>query len=51
MDATATSVKKQELTMFMFIVVFLFPILSIVLIGGFGFALWISQMIMGPPSY
>ncbi len=43
--------KKQELRLFLFIVIFLFPLLSIALVGGFGFIIWISQLILGPPSY
>jgi nitrate reductase NapE len=42
--------KKQELNAFLFITVVLFPFLSVVLIGGFGFAIWISQMFFGPPA-
>lgn len=43
--------KRQELRLFLFIVVFLFPLLSIVLVGGFGFFIWMAQLILGPPSY
>ncbi|BFM13923.1 periplasmic nitrate reductase, NapE protein [Maricurvus nonylphenolicus] len=43
--------KHQEFRLFLFIVVFLFPILSIVLVGGFGFFVWMAQLILGPPSY
>lgn len=51
-DSTENNIiKNQEFKMFMFIAVFLFPILSIVLMGGFGFIIWISQLILGPPSY
>ncbi len=42
--------KKSELKLFLFISIFLFPIASIFLVGGYGFLIWISQMIMGPPS-
>lgn len=37
---------------FFFITVFLFPILSVVLIGGYGFLIWMSQVfIFGPPGH
>lgn len=39
--------KSNELKMFLFIVVFLFPFLSVALVGGYGFAIWISQMLFG----
>lgn len=42
--------KKQELKMFLFITIFLFPILSVCLVGGYGLLVWISQMIFGPPT-
>lgn len=42
--------KKEELRAFLFITVFLFPFLSVVIVGGLGFAIWFSQMIFGPPG-
>lgn len=42
--------KKKEWRLFVFIVVFLFPLLSIALVGGYGFAIWMYQLLMGPPS-
>ena len=44
------SSKKDELKMFIFITVFLFPLLSVMLVGGYGFTVWILQMIYGPPG-
>jgi nitrate reductase NapE len=42
--------KKRERRGFIFITVFLFPALSVILVGGYGFIIWISQMLFGPPS-
>lgn len=42
--------KQQELRVFLFITVVLFPLLSIILVGGYGLLIWISQMIFGPPG-
>lgn len=42
--------KKDEFKAFLFITVFLFPLLSIAIVGGLGFAIWFSQMIFGPPG-
>jgi len=42
--------KKKEWRLFIFIIVFLFPLLSIALVGGYGFAIWMYQLLMGPPS-
>ena len=43
--------KKEELRAFLFITVVLFPLLSVIVVGGLGFAIWISQMIFGPPGF
>jgi nitrate reductase NapE len=45
------SSKKAELKAFLFITVFLFPIVTTVLIGGYGFIVWMLQVIFGPPGY
>ena len=42
--------QKHERNTFIFLTVFLAPILSILLVSGLGFAIWISQMFLGPPS-
>ena len=42
--------KRGERRVFLFIAVFLFPILSVILVGGYGFLTWIFQMIFGPPG-
>lgn len=44
------SKKRREWHVFIFIVVFLFPILSVMIVGGYGFAVWMSQLILGPPG-
>ena len=42
--------KKYELRAFIFLVVFLAPILSVVIVGGWGFIVWMSQLLLGPPG-
>lgn len=42
--------KKSERNTFIFLTVFLAPILSVILVGGFGFIVWISQILFGPPG-
>lgn len=49
-DNTPTS-RAQEWKAFLFIAVVLFPLLSIILVGGYGFAIWFLQMLMGPPGH
>jgi len=41
-----TSIKRDETRLF----IFLFPILSVALVSGYGFIVWIVQMIFGPPG-
>lgn len=41
--------KKHERNTFIFLAVFLAPILSVITVTGFGFLVWISQIIFGPP--
>lgn len=49
-SASTPVTRQQERRLFLFITVVLFPLLAIALVGGFGFAVWISQMIFGPPT-
>ncbi len=42
--------RAEERNLFLFITILLFPILSVVLVGGYGFLIWIMQIIFGPPS-
>lgn len=42
--------KKTEIRSFLFLVIFMAPILSVMIVGGWGFAVWISQLILGPPG-
>ncbi|KFX67719.1 nitrate reductase [Pseudomonas taeanensis MS-3] len=45
-----TPAKSQETRLFLFLVVCLFPLLSITLVGGYGFFIWFMQMLIGPPG-
>jgi nitrate reductase NapE len=42
--------KPEETRLFVFLLIFLFPLLSVVTVAGYGFIVWISQMIFGPPG-
>lgn len=44
------STKKDERRVFLLITVVLLPVLSVMLVGAYGFAVWISQLILGPPG-
>jgi nitrate reductase NapE len=42
--------KNRELLIFLFLTVLLAPIITVIVVGGFGFAVWIMQMMTGPPG-
>ncbi|KXI23833.1 trimethylamine N-oxide reductase system protein TorE [Photobacterium sanguinicancri] len=43
---------KYEWRSFIFITVFLFPILAVALVGGYGFIVWMLQIFfLGPPGH
>ena len=42
--------KKEERNVFLFITVVLFPVLTIALVGGYGFVIWMLQLTFGPPG-
>lgn len=43
--------KADERRVFLFLAVFLAPIASVVLVGGYGLLIWISQLLFGPPTH
>lgn len=42
--------RQRDLLAFLFLTVVLVPVLSVAVVGGFGFAVWIFQMFTGPPG-
>lgn len=42
--------KSQELKLFLFIILLLFPLLAIAVVGGYGFMVWMMQIVTGPPG-
>jgi nitrate reductase NapE len=42
--------KADERTTFILLAVVLAPVLAVAIVGGYGFSVWISQLIMGPPG-
>ena len=43
--------KRRELSAFLFLTVVLAPVVTLAVVGGYGFAVWMFQLIAGPPSY
>lgn len=42
--------KSEEWFAFFLLAVVLFPVLSVGIVGGYGFLVWMSQIVLGPPS-
>jgi len=42
--------RRSEVLTFLFLTVFLAPILAVAIVGGYGFAIWIYQILTGPPG-
>lgn len=49
-NLSSKALHRHEFRLFVFLIVFLFPILAVVVVGGYGFAVWMSQILMGPPG-
>jgi nitrate reductase NapE len=42
--------RRRELLAFLFLTVVLAPVLAVAIVGGYGFLIWIFQMLYGPPG-
>tara|TARA_R110001606_G_C14942312_1_gene599418 strand:+ start:253 stop:414 length:162 start_codon:yes stop_codon:yes gene_type:complete len=42
--------RKRELSAFLFLTIILAPTVAVMLVGGYGFSIWIYQLIAGPPG-
>jgi nitrate reductase NapE len=47
MKAREPANKKQELRAFLFLTIVTAPVLSVMAVGGYGFCVWILQMLTG----
>jgi nitrate reductase NapE len=41
---------RKETLLFFFLIVVFFPLLSVAIVGGYGFFVWFLQMLIGPPG-
>ena len=48
--ASGRSRRRSEVLTFLFLTVFLAPILAVAIVGGYGFAVWMYQILAGPPG-
>ncbi|HRN88617.1 periplasmic nitrate reductase, NapE protein [Hyphomicrobium sp.] len=42
--------RRSELSVFFLLAVIIWPIISVALIGGYGFLVWMWQIVFGPPG-
>ena len=41
---------RDELIVFLIIVALVWPVVTVGVVGGYGFAVWMYQLVAGPPS-
>jgi nitrate reductase NapE len=42
--------KRRELQLFLFLTIILAPVLAVAVIAGYGFVVWMWQLLSGPPG-
>jgi nitrate reductase NapE len=47
---SVTGRRRSELLVFAIIAAVIWPIVAVGVVGGYGFLVWMSQMILGPPG-
>lgn len=50
MSDSPQDTKRQELRAFLFLTAVLVPAASVLIVAGYGFAVWVFQMFAGPPT-
>ena len=48
--AAAPSTRQEEWRSFLFFTVVMAPILAVMIVGGYGFLVWMYQLVAGPPG-
>ena len=43
--------KKEEFRTWLFLALIMAPVLAVLIVSGFGFAVWFYQLIAAPPGY
>jgi periplasmic nitrate reductase NapE len=42
--------RRAEFFVFAIIVAFIWPVVAVGVVGGYGFLVWMTQMVLGPPG-
>src|SRR4030095_2550693 len=48
--ATGASTRQEEWRSFLFFTVVMAPVIAVAVVGGYGFLVWMYQLIAGPPG-
>jgi periplasmic nitrate reductase NapE len=46
----APSTRQEELRSFLFFTIVMAPVLAVAIVGGYGFLVWMFQVVAGPPQ-
>ena len=46
----ATASRRRELIAFIILAVLIWPVMAVAIVGGYGFLIWMFQIIFGPPG-
>ena len=46
----APSTRQEELRSFLFFTIVMAPVLAVAIVGGYGFLVWMYQVVAGPPQ-
>lgn len=49
-SSNAVPTQRDELIVFAIIAALIWPVVAVGVVGGFGFCIWMSQLILGPPG-
>ena len=49
-DGPPEITRRDELRSFLFLTIVMAPVLAVMVVGGYGFVVWMSQLVGGPPA-
>ena len=49
-QAPSTHTRRSELIVFLIIIALIWPVVTVGVVGGYGFAIWMYQLLSGPPT-
>ncbi len=48
--STPPPTRRREFLTFLILAVVIWPIIAVGIVGGYGFLIWMTQMVFGPPG-